>query len=77
MGGGAAWKYWRLEFGGSVGWGAGGLGTTVEVRAAARPAGTPPQKRPQSLRFSLMMMSVTASKTNLTFCVSVAHVMWE
>lgn len=36
----------------------------------------PAQKRPQSLRFSLMMTSVTASKTNLTFCVSVAQVMW-
>lgn len=37
----------------------------------------PPQNRPQSFRFSLMMMSVTASNTNLTFSVSVAHVMWE
>ena len=35
------------------------------------------QKSPQSLRFSLMMMSVTASKTNLTFSVSVAQVMCE
>lgn len=35
------------------------------------------QNSPQSLRFSLMMMSVTASKTNLTFSVSVAQVMWE
>lgn len=47
--------------GGGLGWG-GGAGA---------------QKSPQSLRFSLMMMSVTASKTNLTFSVSVAQVMWE
>lgn len=57
----------------------GGVGTEVkrQDRGASRPTGETPQKSPQSLRFSLMMMSVTASKTNLTFCVSVAHVMWE
>ena len=33
-----------------------------------------PQKRPQSFRLFLMMTSVTASNTNCTFLVSVAHV---
>lgn len=55
----------------------GGTEIKRQDRGASRPAEEPPQKSPQSLRFSLMMMSVTASKTNLTFCVSVAHVMWE
>lgn len=34
------------------------------------------QKRPQSFRLFFMMTSVTASKTNCTFLVSVAHVKW-
>lgn len=75
----------KLGKGLQMGWGDGdgapGVGVGTEVkrqdRGASRPAGETPQKSPQSLRFSLMMMSVTASKTNLTFCVSVAHVMWE
>lgn len=35
-----------------------------------------PQKSPQSFRLFLMMTSVTASKTNCTFLVSVAQVKW-
>lgn len=34
------------------------------------------QKRPQSFRLFFMMTSVTASNTNCTFLVSVAHVKW-
>lgn len=38
------------------------------------PGPAAPQKRPQSFRLFLMMTSVTASNTNCTFLVSVAHV---
>lgn len=55
----------------------GGQGHQWGVGAVVGAVGAGAQKSPQSLRFSLMMMSVTASKTNLTFSVSVAQVMCE
>lgn len=45
-------------------------GTTTHLGSAG------PQKSPQSFRLFLMMTSVTASKTNCTFLVSVAQVKW-
>ena len=50
-------------------WGA-TTGTTTHLGSAG------PQKSPQSFRLFLMMTSVTASKTNCTFLVSVAQVKW-
>lgn len=47
-------------------------GAELAVVHPARPHA--PQKRPQSFRLFLMMTSVTASNTNCTFLVSVAHV---
>lgn len=43
-------------------------------RLTILPGPAAPQKRPQSFRLFLMMTSVTASNTNCTFLVSVAHV---
>ena len=68
-----SWQRYGLQ---AVVWG-GELDGAGVLRQGPGESSDLPQKRPQSLRFSLMMMSVTASKTNLTFCVSVAHVMWE
>lgn len=49
-------------------------GATTRITTHLGSAG--PQKSPQSFRLFLMMTSVTASKTNCTFLVSVAQVKW-
>ena len=54
----------------SIPFGGGTTGTTTHLGSAG------PQKSPQSFRLFLMMTSVTASKTNCTFLVSVAQVKW-
>lgn len=49
-------------------------GATTRTTTHLSSAGS--QKSPQSFRLFLMMTSVTASKTNCTFLVSVAQVKW-
>ena len=68
-----AWRWWRI-------W-----ASIEKVRqctyksSSGRPgdATSHDQYNPQPLRLFAMMTSVTASKTNCTFSVSVAHVWWQ